>query len=202
MCFSKTLNEITPLHPPSLVRQLAVWLEDRKIGSLFPGLGNLANKEIKQNFELVFKRDHTESLKALYYATKIHCRYCNNEFAANDFIVCDRSFKVTKYKSISHRSTSIYFRDVEAVECFLLPLPIPLEVSCFRVRFRFLILGILCFRFQLRIKLAGRFRVRFRFQLILSKRFRFLRFLSNCIAYCSAQNWKLSVQKIRKVYCL
>jgi len=43
---------------------------------------------------------------------------------------------------------------VEAVEYFLFPLSAPLEVSCFRVRFLFLILGILCFRFQLRKKLV------------------------------------------------
>jgi len=46
-------------------------------------------------------------------------------------------------------------RDVEAVEYFLLPLPASLEVSCFRVRFHFLTLGIFCFRFRLRIKLVA-----------------------------------------------
>jgi len=37
---------------------------------------------------------------------------------------------------------TVAIRDVEVVEYFLLPLPAPLEVSCFQVRFRFLILGI------------------------------------------------------------
>ena len=36
--------------------------------------------------------------------------------------------------------TFVMTRDVEAVEYFVLPLPAPLEVSCFRVCFRFLIL--------------------------------------------------------------
>ena len=47
------------------------------------------------------------------------------------------------------------FRDVEAVKFLMLPLPAPLEVLCFRVRFRFLTFGIFCFRFQLRIKLVA-----------------------------------------------
>ena len=36
--------------------------------------------------------------------------------------------------------------DVEAVKFLMLPLPAPLEVLCFRVRFRFLTFGIFCFR--------------------------------------------------------
>jgi len=40
------------------------------------------------------------------------------------------------------REFKVTYRDVEAVEYFLLPLLAPLEVSCFRVRFRFLTLGI------------------------------------------------------------
>jgi len=87
---------------------------------------------------------------------------------------------------------------VKAVEYFLLPLPAPLQVLCFRVRFRFLTLEIFLLpllapdkvgRFRVRFCFltleifllpllapdkVGRFRVRFRFKLILSKRFRFL----------------------------
>ena len=44
-------------------------------------------------------------------------------------------------------------RDVEAVKYLMLPLPAPLEVLSFRVRFRFLTCGIFCFR--LRIKLIA-----------------------------------------------
>jgi len=43
----------------------------------------------------------------------------------------------------------------KTVEYFLLLLSAPLEVSCFRVRFHFLTLGIFCFRFQLWIKLVA-----------------------------------------------
>jgi len=51
---------------------------------------------------------------------------------------------------------------------------------------------------------VGRFRVRFRFQLILSKRFRFLQnFTASSFRFLRflTQNWKVSVQKIRQVYC-
>ena len=40
-------------------------------------------------------------------------------------------------------------RDVEAVKFLMLTLPAPLEVFCFRVRFRFLNFGIFCFRKKL-----------------------------------------------------
>ena len=46
-------------------------------------------------------------------------------------------------------------RDVEAVKFLMLPLPAPLEVLCFRVRFRFLTFGIFCFRFRLRVELVA-----------------------------------------------
>ena len=46
-------------------------------------------------------------------------------------------------------------RDVEAAKFLMLPLRAPLEVLCFRVRFRFLTFGIFCFRFQLRIELVA-----------------------------------------------
>ena len=44
---------------------------------------------------------------------------------------------------------------MEAVKFLMLPLPAPLEILCFRVRFRFLNFGIFCFLFQLRIELVG-----------------------------------------------
>ena len=47
---------------------------------------------------------------------------------------------------------SLITRDVEAVKYLMLPLPAPLEVLCFRGRFRFLTFGNFCFRFQLRIE--------------------------------------------------
>jgi len=61
-------------------------------------------------------------------------------------------------------------RDVEVVEYFLLPLPAPLKVSCFRVRFRF--------------------------QLILSKRFRFLqKFTASSFRFfCFLSNNMLTAQ--------
>jgi len=70
--------------------------------------------------------------------------------------------KKERYKHTKKFFTSLKFdffrvqfkQDVEAVEFFLLSLPAPLEVSCFRVCFRVHTLGIFCFRFQLRIKLA------------------------------------------------
>ena len=46
-------------------------------------------------------------------------------------------------------------RDVEAVKFLMLPLPAPIEVLCFRVRFRYLTLGIFCFRFRLRTELIA-----------------------------------------------
>ena len=46
-------------------------------------------------------------------------------------------------------------RDVEAVKFLMLPLPAPLEVLCFRVRFRFLTFGIFCFCFQVWIELVA-----------------------------------------------
>ena len=44
-------------------------------------------------------------------------------------------------------------RDVEAVKFLMLPLPAPLEVLCFQVRF--LTFRIFCFRFRLRIELIA-----------------------------------------------
>jgi len=41
-----------------------------------------------------------------------------------------------------------WIRDVEAVEYFLLPLPAPNKVSCFRVYFRYQLLSSKCFRFH------------------------------------------------------
>ena len=46
-------------------------------------------------------------------------------------------------------------RDVEAVKFLMLPLPAPLEVLCFRVRFRFLTFGIFRFYFWHRIELIA-----------------------------------------------
>ena len=44
-------------------------------------------------------------------------------------------------------------REMEAVKFLMLPLPVPHEVLCFRVRFRFLTFRIFCF--QLRIELVA-----------------------------------------------
>jgi len=80
---------------------------------------------------------------------------------------------------------------MEAVEYFLLPIPAPFEVSCFRVCFRFLTLEIFCFRFRLRIKLvASEFpspsssfcqNASSFLQNFTASSFRFLRFLRNCM---------------------
>ena len=45
--------------------------------------------------------------------------------------------------------------DVEAIKFLMLPLSAPLEVLCFRVRFRFLTFEIFRFRFHLRIELVA-----------------------------------------------
>ena len=51
--------------------------------------------------------------------------------------------------------SNVQTRDVEAVKFLMLPLPAPVEVLCFRVRFRFLTFGIFCFRSRLRIELVA-----------------------------------------------
>jgi len=95
---------------------------------------------------------------------------------------------------------------VEAVEYFLLPLPAPLEVSCFGVRFRFLTLGIFCFRFQLRIKLVTSEFASASSLFCQNASFRILPlptsvsfvFLSNCMLTAQHKTENLSVQKIRQ----
>ena len=52
-------------------------------------------------------------------------------------------------------SNRVETRDKEAVKFSMLPLLAPLEVLCFRVRFRFFTFEIFCFRFQLRIALVA-----------------------------------------------
>ena len=46
-------------------------------------------------------------------------------------------------------SCNAAIRDVEAVKFLMLPLPAPLEVLCFRLRFRFQSLSSKCFRFHI-----------------------------------------------------
>ena len=46
-------------------------------------------------------------------------------------------------------------RDEEAVKFLMRPLPAPLEVLCFRFRFRVLTFGIFCFGFQIWIELVS-----------------------------------------------
>jgi len=58
---------------------------------------------------------------------------------------------VHQYNYQNRTQNNLQPRDVEAVKYFLLPLPASLEVSCFRVRFRFLTLGVFCFRFQIKL---------------------------------------------------
>ena len=52
---------------------------------------------------------------------------------------------------VIHFPRQVYIRDVEAVKFLMLPLPAPLEVLCFQVRFRFLTFRIFCFRFQIEL---------------------------------------------------
>ena len=52
---------------------------------------------------------------------------------------------------MARNQLKVYNRDVEAVKFLMLPLPAPLEVLCFRVRFRFLTFGIFCFRFRIEL---------------------------------------------------
>ena len=74
-------------------------------------------------------------------------------------LLVDMSHKYAMQKNhslnIFPQEMKIYIRDVEAVKFLIFPLPAPLEVLCFRVRFRFLTFGIFRFHFQLRIELVA-----------------------------------------------
>jgi len=54
----------------------------------------------------------------------------------------------SKFFGDMSKQMSVYIRDVEAVEYFLLPLPAPYKVSRFRICFRFQLLSSKCFRFR------------------------------------------------------
>ena len=69
------------------------------------------------------------------------------------FLNGEKNYTTTK-NTTSHLS-NIRTRDVEAFKFLMFLLPAPLEVLCFRVRFRLLIFGIFCFRFRLRIELVA-----------------------------------------------
>ena len=61
--------------------------------------------------------------------------------------------EIGSFPAVDAKICIVSGRNVEAVKYLMLPPP--LEVLCFRVRFRFLTLGIFCFRFQLRIELVA-----------------------------------------------
>jgi len=62
------------------------------------------------------------------------------------------------FSAAAHISQSIYIKDVEAVEFFLLPLPAPYNISRFRVCFHFQPLSSKCFRFHKKFNSFHRFR--------------------------------------------